>query len=126
MAILTDDTGNLTETATGNLCVVEGNRIITPPTHVLEGVSRNYAAELATELGYEFIYAAVTPVDLSRAAEAFLTSTPHCLLPVTHFNRLPIGTGRPGLAFQQFIAAWGEKVGVNIIQQMKTGAAERA
>ncbi len=125
MAILSDDAGNLTETATGNLCVVEGNRIITPPTHVLEGVSRNYITELATELGYEFIYKPVTPDDLSRAPEAFLTSTPHCLLPVTHFNRMPIGSGRPGPAFQRFIAAWGDNVGVNIVEQMRIGAAER-
>ena len=125
MAILTDEAGNLTETATGNLCIVAGNRILTPAAHVLEGVSRNYVAELASKLGYEFIYTTVTPADLSSATEAFLTSTPHCLLPVTHFNQRPVGTGRPGSAFQKLIAVWSDSVGVNVIEQMKTGSAER-
>ncbi|MBS0201641.1 MAG: aminotransferase class IV [Planctomycetes bacterium] len=119
MAILRDDVGRLTETATGNLCVVDGNTIITPAVHVLHGVSRNYLAELAASMGIGFVYGPVTPDDLTHADEAFLTSTPHCLLPVTRFNCAPIGSGKPGPVFQRLITAWGSAVGVDIVEQMQ-------
>jgi branched-chain amino acid aminotransferase len=125
MAILTDANGNLTETATGNLCVVDGTTIVTPTDHVLNGVSREYVRELAESLGLSFVHATVTPDDLSHAEEAFLTSTPHCLLPVTRFNNAPIGDGHPGPVFRQLIERWQQAVGVNIVEQMRRGEADR-
>lgn len=118
-AILTDDAGHLTETAAGNLCLVDGTTIVTPARNVLEGVSREYVAELSRSLGFEFIHAAVSPDDLARADEAFLTSTPSCLLPVTRFNGMTIGSGQPGPVFQQLIAEWGKAVGVDLVGQMQ-------
>jgi len=126
MAILSNHDGQLTETATGNLCVVDGATIITPAAHVLEGVSREYVAELAASIGIGFVHAAVTSEDLAHADEAFLTSTPHCLLPVTRFNQLPIGTGQPGPIFHKLIEAWSKSVGVDIVGQMKQGAMDRS
>ncbi len=125
MAILADGDGHLTESATGNLCAVDGATIITPAAHVLDGISREYVAELSASLGIGFVHAAVTAEDLSLADEAFLTSTPHCLLPVTRFNHAPIGSGRPGPVFRQLIDAWSNAVGVDIIEQMRHGAADR-
>ncbi|WP_010584468.1 aminotransferase class IV [Schlesneria paludicola] len=125
MALLTDDEGYLTETATGNLCVVEGNTIVTPESHVLKGVSRDFVAELATTLGLTFGHTRLTAEDLARGGEAFLTSTPHCLLPVTRFNGQPVGSGRPGPVFQRLLKAWGERVGVDVAAQMQAGAGER-
>jgi branched-chain amino acid aminotransferase len=126
MAILTDLDGNLTETATGNLCAVDGTTIVTPAAHVLEGVSREFLVELAGSLGLSVVHAALTPGDLAHADEAFLTSTPHCLLPVTQFNCSPIGSGKPGPVFQKLIEAWSQVVKVNIREQMRQGAADRA
>lgn len=125
MAILSDGEGHLTETATGNLCVVDGTTIITPKAHVLEGVSRDYVAELAAADGIEFVHADLTADELSRADEAFITSTPHCLLPVTRFNSQLIGDGRPGPVFRQLIDAWSKSVGVAIIDQMRQGSRDR-
>jgi branched-chain amino acid aminotransferase len=125
MAILTDQQDQLTETATGNLCVVDGTTIITPSAHVLEGVSRGFAAELAASLGIEFVHAPISPDELSRADEAFLTSTPHCLLPVTRFNKASIGNGLPGPIYQRLIEAWSQAVGTDISEQMQRGANDR-
>ena len=122
MAILQDHEGHLTETATGNLCVVDGNTIITPAVHVLEGISREYLGELARSLGISFVHGSITADDLAQADEAFLTSTPHCLLPVTRFNQTSVGSGQPGPVFQKLITAWGDAVGVDIIQQMQHGS----
>ena len=90
IALLTDHEGFLTETATGNLCVVEGTTILTPELHVLKGISRDVVSELASSLGMTFGFTRMTAEDLLRANEAFLTSTPHCLVPVTRFNNQPI------------------------------------
>ena len=125
MALLTDHDGFLTETATGNLCVVEGSTLLTPTSQVLKGVSREVVAELASSLGLSMGSTRLLPDDLSRANEAFLTSTPHCMLPVTKFNDQPIGQGVPGPVFHRLIDAWSKLVGLDIIGQMREGAANR-
>ena len=125
MAVLIDQDGFLTETATGNICVVEGATIVTPSQHVLHGISREVVADLATSLGLSFATARVTPDDLARASEVFLTSTPNCMLPVTRFNNNPIGQGGPGPVFQRLISAWSKLVGLDIIGQMRDGARSR-
>lgn len=126
MAILTDDQHQLTETATGNLCVVDGTTIISPASHVLAGISREFVAELAASLGLSFIHAPVTAENLAHADEAFLTSTPPCALPVTRFNQQPIGSGQPGPVYRQLMGAWSKSVGLDIIDQMRRGAIDRA
>jgi branched-chain amino acid aminotransferase len=125
MALLLDQDGYLTETGTGNLCIVDGGTILTPAFHVLRGISRSVVAELAASIGISMGYIRLRPDDLERASEAFLTSTPHCLLPVTNFNGEPIGRGVAGPIFQRLIAAWSDMVGVDIIAQMENGAKTR-
>ena len=122
MAILTDQDGYLTETATGNLFVVEGETIVTPSSHILNGISRDVIGELASRIGLSVGSTRVLPEDLSRSSEAFLTSTPHCLLPVTRFNDHPIGRGIPGPVYHRLISAWSDLVGVDIVAQMRNGA----
>lgn len=126
MALLTDHEDYLTETATGNLCVVDGATILTPEQHVLKGVTRDVVAELASTLGFTFAYTRLSRDDLALAKEAFITSTPHCLLPVTSFDQQPIGSGKPGPVFRRLIEAFGELVGVNVVEQMRTGAKARS
>lgn len=125
-AILTDHDGYLTETATSNLCLVEGSTIVTPAIRVLNGISCGYVEELAGSLA---MVAArqerITSDDLVESDEALLTSTPMCLLPVSHFNGRPIGEACPGPIFRKLIDAWSQSVGVDIIGQMQRGAAER-
>lgn len=125
MAILEDDQDQLTETATGNVCVVDGTTIISPAGHVLAGISREYLAKLASQLGLSFIHAPVTAEDLSHADEALLTSTPPCALPITRFNQKPIGSGQPGPVYRQLMDAWSKSVGLDIIDQMRRGAIDR-
>lgn len=126
MAVLTDHEGYLTETATGNLCLVDSETIVTPSSHVLEGISRSCLDELAASLPMIFAQQGrITADDLADADEAFLTSTPTCLLPVTKFNDQPIGSGRPGPVFRKLIDAWSQVVGVDIVEQMRRGAMDR-
>lgn len=121
MALSTDDEGYLTETATGNLCVVEGTTILTPERHVLKGISREVVGEIAVKLGLTLAYTRLVPDDLLRSNEAFLTSTPHCALPITKFNEQIIGSGQPGPVYHRVMTAWSEMVGVDIVEQMRSG-----
>jgi branched-chain amino acid aminotransferase len=60
-----------------------------------------------------------------NADEAFTTSTPYCILPVTKINGKPIGPGRPGPVFGRLLSAWSQQVGLDIALQMTRGATER-
>ena len=60
-----------------------------------------------------------------NADEAFTSSTPYCILPVTKINGKPIGTGQPGPVFARILSAWSRAVGLDIVLQMTRGAAER-
>lgn len=126
MALMIDEEGYLTETATGNLCVVEGTTILTPEHHVLKGISREVVAEIASKLGLTMAYTRLLPEDLLRSNEAFLTSTPHCALPITRFNEQVIGSGEPGPVYHRVMTAWSEMVGVDIVEQMRSGARTRS
>ena len=60
-----------------------------------------------------------------NAEEAFVTTTPYCMMPVTQINGLKIGDGHPGPIFRTLLAAWGEHVGLDIGQQIERQATVR-
>jgi len=118
-ALLLDAGGNITESSTANLVIyVAGQGLIAPPrSEVLPGVSLEVAIELARGLAIPYSERPLRPADVAAAAEAFLTSTPNCLLPVTRFAGRGIGDGRPGPIFKRILAAWNELVGLDIAAQ---------
>lgn len=124
-ALLLDQQGHLTETASGNLCVVRGGVILTPAENALKGVSLQVVAELAADLEIPLRRVDLPPSDALAADEVFTTSTPYCLLPVTWLNGCEIGDGAPGPVFRKLLATWSELVGVDIAEQMRSGADER-
>ena len=124
-AVLTDHAGHLTETAAGNVWFVRGNTLFTPGRHILEGISRSVVLELAPELGLTTNIGDYDARELAAADEAFVTTTPACLLPVTKLNGQRIGNGQPGPVFQKLIGCWNQLVGLNIAEQMRCGAADR-
>lgn len=120
LAILTDEHGNLTETAASNLIAVMDGELVSPPAgSVLEGVSLAVTTELAAKIGMTVYRRPITVTELARASEAFLTSTPSCLLPVTRFQRQPLGGGQPGPIYQQLRSTWNACVGLDIAAQMQ-------
>lgn len=125
-SLLLDRDDNITETSSGNFCVVQQREILTPsPRNALQGVSLAVVQELAERLGLAFRTADLQTYDALTADEAFTTSTPYCLLPVTRLNGTPIGSGQPGPVFQQLLNAWNDLCGLDIMAQMRQGAAER-
>ena len=56
---------------------------------------------------------------MREADEAWITSTPFSMIPVTRFNFQPVGDGKPGGIYRQLLAAWSDEVGVDIAGQAR-------
>lgn len=117
-AVLLDLDGNISENIGANFLLVTDGVVRTPPSrNILEGVSRRTVIELAGQLGISVAYEDLTPYDAYNADEAFLTTTSYCLLPVGKINGHPLRSDVPGPVSRQLLAAWSEKVGLDIVGQ---------
>jgi len=126
IALLLDLDGNVTETSGANILIVEKGCLVSPTLrNTLPGVSRQTVIELAAELGIPFVERDIQVFNVMTADEAFLTTTPSCLLPVTKINGTMIADGRPGPIFQTLHDAWSDLVGLDIHQQLLDGANRR-
>ena len=116
--ILTDLDGNLTEGSGYNVFMVTDGVLRTPGDRsILAGVSRGMVIDLARQLDIPAVEEDLQPYDLYTADEAFFTSTPFSILPVTQVDRRQIGEGSPGPITHQLLAAWSEAVGLDIVDQ---------
>jgi len=119
-ALLLDLHGNVSETNTGNFLMVEKGKIISPRSAgILPGISRSYVQELALKLGIQFEESDIHTEQEFAADEAFLSSTPYCLMPVTRINGASIGNGLPGPVFERLLRTWSAAAGVDIAQQIQ-------
>ena len=75
--------------------------------------------ELAGELGIRYEPRDLDVYDALNSDEAFTSSTPYCLLPVTKLNGRPLGDGRPGPVFRRLLEAWSARVGVDLAAQLR-------
>jgi len=115
--------GRVSETSTANIAIVhEGTILAPPPADALAGVSLRYVESMAASLGLSWKTRSLTEADLATAAEILLTSTPNGILPATRFNGRSIGGGRPGPIFHQLLAAWSDRVGIDIAAQARARA----
>jgi branched-subunit amino acid aminotransferase/4-amino-4-deoxychorismate lyase len=120
-AILLDNRGHVTETATANVLAYRRDEgLVSPPrATILPGISLLFVQELGMSLGIPYTERDLYIEDLSTADEVLLTSTPNCLLPAVRINGKPIGDGRPGEAFHKLRAAWNDAVGLDIAAQSR-------
>jgi branched-subunit amino acid aminotransferase/4-amino-4-deoxychorismate lyase len=122
VALLLDVAGNVTETNAANLLLLEAGTVVSPPAvYTLPGISRAMVIELCGQLGMPFRERDLQTYHVMNADEAFLASTPYCLMPVTKINGASIGTGRPGPVFSRLLSAWSQVVGVDIGGQIIEG-----
>ena len=116
--VILDTDGFVSENKGGNIFAVIDGELRTPTSeNCLAGISRRTVLELAAELGVHTRETRLLPYDLYTAEEVFFTSTPYCIMPATRFNGLPVNDGRVGAVTQRLLAAWSERVGMDIVAQ---------
>jgi branched-subunit amino acid aminotransferase/4-amino-4-deoxychorismate lyase len=116
-ALLLDAAGHVTETASANIAIVKDGWVLTPPRdRVLNGISLRVVEELCGELGIEFAERPLTLADCQSADEAMLTCTSYCIAGVRRINGVELPW--PGPIWRRLLAAWSERVGVEIGEQI--------
>ena len=126
IALLLDRQDNVTETSTANFFIVREGRIVTPTSrNTLQGISQQVVAELAEKIDVRFEQRDFQVYDVINADEAFTSSTPYGILPVTRVNKRPIADGRVGPVYSELLRLWNQLAGLDIAAQMLAGAAER-
>jgi branched-chain amino acid aminotransferase len=116
-ALLADATGHVTETAAANFLIVKDGTILTPPREtVLNGVSLRVVEELCGELGMPFAERPLTVAECQSADEAMLTCTSYCVAGVRRLDGVELPW--PGPVWRRLLAAWSDRVGVDIEAQI--------
>jgi branched-subunit amino acid aminotransferase/4-amino-4-deoxychorismate lyase len=120
-AVLLDQQGFIGEASTANVVAYYADRgIVTPRIDgVLPGISQQVLFELADEAGLSHTEADLLPAEFAAADELFITSTSICLQPIVRVDGKAIGDAFPGPIYRRLLAAWSEKVGVDIAGQAR-------
>jgi branched-chain amino acid aminotransferase len=88
--LLLNDEKNVVEALQGNLFMVMGNKLITPPVSdgCLNGIMRKQVLELAKKIeGIEVAETSISPFDLQKADELFITNVIQGIRPVTKYRK---------------------------------------
>ncbi|HEC10817.1 MAG TPA: 4-amino-4-deoxychorismate lyase, partial [Acidimicrobiales bacterium] len=103
-ALLLNNRGELCEGTGSNIFVVQGGRIRTPPlsSGCLAGITRELVGELV-----EVEEAPLTPVDLDRAEEVFITSSTRDVQPVASVDGR-LYPGRSGPVTNRVVALFSD------------------
>lgn len=88
--VLLNDSKNVVEALQGNIFMLKGNRLITPPVSegCLNGVMRKQILELAKKInGIEVAEEIISPFDLQKAEELFVTNVIKGVQPITKYRK---------------------------------------
>lgn len=88
--VLLNDSKNVVEALQGNIFMLLGNRLITPPVSegCLNGVMRKQILELAKKIdGLEVAEEVISPFDLQKADELFITNVIKGIQPITKYRK---------------------------------------
>ncbi len=92
--LLLNDSKNVVEALHGNLFMLMGNNLITPPISegCLNGVMRKQIIEIAKKMStIEVIEEPISPFDLQKADELFITNVIKGIQPITQYRRKTFG-----------------------------------
>jgi branched-chain amino acid aminotransferase len=93
--LLLNDAKNVIEALQGNIFMFTGNKLITPPVSegCLNGVMRKQILELAKKIdGIEVAEEIISPFDLQKANELFVTNIIKGIQPITKYRKKEFST----------------------------------
>lgn len=93
--LLLNDSKNVVEALQGNIFMLLGNKLITPPVSegCLNGVMRKQILSLAKKIeNLEVLEEVISPFDLQKADELFLTNVIKGIQPITQYRKKTFGT----------------------------------
>lgn len=88
--LLLNDSKNVVEAIQGNIFMLLGNRLVTPPVSegCLNGVMRKQILELARKKeGIEVVEDVISPFDLQKADELFITNVIKGIQPISKYRK---------------------------------------
>jgi branched-chain amino acid aminotransferase len=88
--LLLNEEKNVVEALNGNLFMLTNNRLVTPPLSegCLNGIMRKQIIELAKKIdGLEFSEEPISPFDLQKADELFVTNVIQGIQPITNYRK---------------------------------------
>jgi len=88
--LLLNDSKNVVEAIQGNIFMLTGNKLITPPVSegCLNGVMRKQILEFAKKAGnLEVVEEVISPFDLQKADELFITNVIKGIQPITKYRK---------------------------------------
>ncbi len=93
--LLLNDSKNVVEALQGNVFMLRGNKLTTPPISegCLNGVMRRQIISLAKKIeNVEVLEEVISPFDLQKADELFITNVIKGIQPITHYRKKEFGT----------------------------------
>jgi branched-chain amino acid aminotransferase len=90
-----NDSKNVIEALQGNIFMLKGNTLITPPVSegCLNGVMRRQVLALARKIEYlEVIEEIISPFDLQKSDELFITNVIKGIQPITKYRKKEFST----------------------------------
>ena len=93
-AILINDAKEVTEFINGNIFIIQGNKITTPPlgSGCLDGVMRKHILIICNQLGFEAVESKISPFDLQKVDEIFMTNSISGVQGITDYRRTNYST----------------------------------
>lgn len=97
-AIMLNERGEITEATTANVYVIRASGLLTPPVEagILKGTTRSRILALCRREGISAQEVTLSPADLLRADEVFVSSSVRGILPVCRVDGNLIGGGGVG------------------------------
>ena len=111
-ALMKNPRGEVCEGSMSNVFIVENERVSTPPLEagILEGITRELLLEVAREAGLDVLERTLTPEQLKRADEVFITASARQVVPIVQVDDLTIGDGQPGPVTRRLLELYRDRV----------------
>ncbi len=114
-ALVVNRDGLVVEGTASNIFAVVAGKIVTPPLEagLLAGITRHYVLKMAADEGLTVCERAMSPDEIVRSDELFLTSSIRELMPVVSVDGRQVGDGKPGPITQRLHRAFRRFVGMD-------------